>query len=61
MCEVFEKMNEMSILMHLLSKRRNKYQIGATEEEILDVLNVKNKNKSIIFTEEGYELCKELF
>jgi hypothetical protein len=47
MCEVFKKMNEMSILMHLLSKKRNVYQIGATEEEILDILNVKNKNKSI--------------
>jgi hypothetical protein len=49
MCEVFEKMNEMSILMHLLSKKRSLYQIGATEEEILDFLNVKNKNKSIHF------------
>lgn len=37
----------MSILMHLLSKKRSVYQIGATEEEILDILNVKNKNKSI--------------
>lgn len=42
-------MNEMSILMHLLSKKRSAYQIGATEEEILDVLNVRNKNKSIYF------------
>jgi hypothetical protein len=42
-------MNEMSILMHLLSKKRSASQIGATEEEILDVLNVKNKNKSIYF------------
>jgi hypothetical protein len=42
-------MNEMSILMHLLSKKRTLYQIGATEEEILDILNVKNKNKSIHF------------
>ncbi|NHJ21347.1 MAG: hypothetical protein EAX91_10410 [Candidatus Lokiarchaeota archaeon] len=42
-------MNEMSILMHLLSKKRSAYQIGATEEEILDILNVKNKNKSIYF------------
>ena len=42
-------MNEMSILMHLLSKKRSTYQLGATEEEILDILNVKNKNKSIYF------------
>jgi hypothetical protein len=40
-------MNEMSILMHLLSKKRSIYEIGATEEEIIDILNVKNKNKSI--------------
>jgi hypothetical protein len=40
-------MNEMSVLMHLLSKKRSAHQIGATEEEILDILNVKNKNKSI--------------
>ncbi len=49
MCEVFEKMNEISILMHLLSRRKNSYQIGATKKEILDVLNVKNKNKSFYF------------
>ncbi|MFX0010820.1 MAG: hypothetical protein ACFE9R_10925 [Candidatus Hermodarchaeota archaeon] len=42
-------MNEISILVHLLSKKRGAYQIGATEEEILDILNVKNKNKSIYF------------
>ena len=42
-------MNELSILMHLLSKKRGAYQIGAAEEEILDILNVKNKNKSIYF------------
>jgi len=49
MCEVYEKMNEISILMHLLSRKKNLYQIGATKKEILDVLNVKNKNKSIYF------------
>jgi len=49
MCEVFEIMNEMSILMHLLSRKRKSYQIGATEEEILDILTVKNKNKSVYF------------
>ena len=42
-------MNEISILMHLLSRKRDKYRIGATKEEILEVLNVKNKNKSIHF------------
>jgi len=49
MCEVYEKMNEISILMHLLSRKKNLYQIGATKKEILDVLNVKTKNKSIYF------------
>jgi len=49
MCEVYEKMNEISILMHLLSRKKNIYQIGATKKEILDVLNIKNKNKSIYF------------
>ncbi len=49
MCEVFEKMNEISILMHLLSRKKNLYQIGATKKEILEVLNVKTKNKSIYF------------
>ena len=42
-------MNELSILMHLLSKKRSINQIGATEVEILDILNVKNKNKSFYF------------
>lgn len=42
-------MNELSILMHLLSRKRGCYQIGSTKKEILDVLNVTNKNKSIYF------------
>lgn len=42
-------MNELSILMHLLSKKNNNFQIGATEEEILDLLNIKDKNKSFKF------------
>jgi len=42
-------MNEISILMHLLSRKKNSSQIGATKKEILDVLNVKTKNKSIYF------------
>jgi len=42
-------MNELSILMHLLSKKVKLYQMGATEEEILDALNIKNKNRSFYF------------
>jgi len=42
-------MNELTVLMNLLSKKINLYQIGATEKDILDALNVKDKNKSIYF------------
>lgn len=35
--------------MHLLSRKTFKSKIGATEEEILDSLNIKDKNKSIYF------------
>jgi len=41
--------NEISILMHMLSNKNNVYQIGATKGEILHILNVKNKNKSGYF------------
>ena len=42
-------MNELSILMHLLSRKITTDKIGASEEEILDALNLKTKNKSIRF------------
>ncbi|MFW9952151.1 MAG: hypothetical protein ACFFKA_18675 [Candidatus Thorarchaeota archaeon] len=42
-------MNELTILMHFLSKKTNKFQIGATQEEILKSLNVNDKNKTIHF------------
>ena len=42
-------MNEISILMHMLSTKNNLYIIGATKSEILHTLNVKNKNKSGYF------------
>ena len=42
-------MNEISILMHMLSNKNNVYVIGATKREILHNLNVKNKNKSGYF------------
>ena len=42
-------MNELTVLMHLLSKKISKSQIGATKQEILKNLNVKDKNKSIYF------------
>ena len=42
-------MNELTVLMHLLSKKENKFQIGATKKDILKNLNIKGKNKSIYF------------
>ena len=42
-------MNELTVLMHLLSKKINYSQIGATQKEILNALNVKDKNKAIYF------------
>ncbi|MFW9828805.1 MAG: hypothetical protein ACFFEY_14535 [Candidatus Thorarchaeota archaeon] len=42
-------MNDLTILMHLLSKKSSKFEIGATQEEILNVLNFKGKNKMIYF------------
>ena len=42
-------MNEISILMNLLGKRRDNYIIGATREEILEKLNLKNRNKNVYF------------
>ena len=42
-------MNEISILMHLLSKREDLYQIGATKKQILQALNLTIKNKTIYF------------
>ncbi|MFW9952466.1 MAG: hypothetical protein ACFFKA_20290 [Candidatus Thorarchaeota archaeon] len=42
-------MNEISILMHLLTRKRDSYQIGSTKKEILEILNVTSKNKSIYF------------
>ena len=42
-------MNEFTLLIYLLSKKRSLDQIGATKKEILEALNVKDKNKSIYF------------
>ena len=42
-------MNEFTILMNLLSKKTISFQIGASEEEILKALNVRDKNKSSYF------------
>jgi hypothetical protein len=40
-------MNELTILVYLLSKKVNSYEIGATKEELIKNLNIPGKNKSI--------------
>ncbi|MFX1279066.1 MAG: hypothetical protein ACFFA3_06590 [Promethearchaeota archaeon] len=42
-------MNEITILMHLLSKKQGKFHIGASREDILEKLNLNGKNESIYF------------
>ncbi|MFX0019891.1 MAG: hypothetical protein ACFFAK_17685 [Promethearchaeota archaeon] len=42
-------MNEISILMHLLSNKKDLYQIGATKKQILKALNLTIKNKTVYF------------
>jgi hypothetical protein len=42
-------MNEFTILMHLLSSKKDKIRIGATKEEILKAINIHNRNESIYF------------
>ena len=42
-------MNEFTILMHLLSKTADRFEMGATKEEIIKKLNLQNKNESVYF------------
>jgi len=42
-------MNEITILMHLLSKKIDSFQMGATQEEIFKTLNIYGKNESAYF------------
>ena len=51
-------MNEISILMHLLSKKEDLYQIGATKKQILQALNLTIKNKTIYFQKLITELSR---
>lgn len=44
-------MNEISILMNILSKSNGQHDIGASENDILKVLHITHKNKSIYFQE----------
>lgn len=51
-------MNELMIVMHLLSRRINKYQIGATEEEICSKLNISRKHQTSSFNQLIINLSK---
>ncbi|MFX1235860.1 MAG: hypothetical protein ACFFBY_15130 [Promethearchaeota archaeon] len=51
-------MNEISILMHLLSRRDDLSCIGATEEQVLEALNITYKNKTLHFQRLITELSK---
>jgi len=42
-------LNEISILMHLLSKKDGIYNRGTTREEIIKVLKIKNRNADVYF------------
>lgn len=42
-------MNEISLLMHLLSNKKEISQYGATKEEIIKALNIRTKNQSVYF------------
>jgi len=42
-------MNEFTILVHLLSKKANGFEIGATKEEIIKKLSLQGKNESVYF------------
>ncbi len=46
-------MNEMSIIMHMLSRKEENLRVGATQEEILKALSIspKNKNADIYFND----------
>ena len=39
-------MNEMSIVMHMLSKKEEDHRVGATEDEILQALSFSSKHKN---------------
>jgi len=53
-------MNEISVLMNLLSKKRSNIQIGAPKKEILENLGLNEKNGSIYFQKLLIELSNYL-
>ena len=44
-------MNEISVLMYLLSKRSSQHKIGATREEIMEILNPGKKAEDFLFND----------
>ena len=44
-------MNEIAILMHLLSRRKNNDEIGSTEKELFKFLNLTGKYKELYLNE----------
>lgn len=51
-------MNEISLLMHLLSRRVSLYEFGATEDELFRYLNIKGINKNVYLKKLLIELSK---
>jgi len=42
-------MNEISLLMYLLSRRGSRHEFGATKEEMIDILNLGKKVEDFMF------------
>lgn len=53
-------MNELSILMHLLSRKVNKYQIGATKDQIIETLHIDGKHEEVYFHHLITNLSKQI-
>lgn len=53
-------MNELSILMHLLSREVNKFQIGASKKEIIEKLHIEGKNEDVYFHRLLTNLSKQI-
>jgi len=53
-------MNELSILMHLLSREINNSQIGATRQEIIEKLHIGGKNENVHFHRLLNHLSKQI-
>jgi hypothetical protein len=54
------KINEFSILLHLLSRKINKFQMGASKEEIIEKLHINGKNEHVYFHRLLTNLSKQI-